>query len=207
MTLHPDLHRYLDGEIPFEALPDELKREAEAWRTIEALLAEGEVRAPATLAGRVMGHVRSTRPRGGVVRWLLSPRPLRPVAVLAAAAIAFLLAFPVARLVTDEDALGTKTPAARPIFVQFVFHAPSASTVAVAGDFNGWASDRFVLTDEDGDGIWTGLFPVSEGIHKYMFVVDGEHWVTDPFATAYVDDGFGGRNALLEVLQLNGRRT
>ncbi len=31
-----------------------------------------------------------------------------------------------------------------------------------------------------------------------MFVVDGE-WVTDPQADRYVDDGFGNRNALIEV--------
>lgn len=204
--LHPDLHRYLDGEIPLDALPEELRREAEAWRAIEAILSGPEVRAPATLAPRVLQRVRETRPRAGFVRWLVAPRPLRPVAVLAAAAIAFFMAFPVARLITDAPRPVPSAVAPKAVFVQFVLHAPGATSVAVAGDFNEWSAEGFALTDEDGDGIWTGLFPISQGIHKYMFVVDGEEWVTDPFATGYVDDGFGGRNALLEVLPFNGRR-
>ena len=204
MTLHPDLHRYLDGEIPLEALPEELRREAEAWGSIESVLAAGDVRAPATLSARVMERVREGSARGSALRWLLAPRPLRPVAVLAAAAIAFLLAFPVARILDDRGPVAEKPEG--PVLVQFVFHAPGASGVSVAGDFTGWDSDAMLLRDDDGDGIWTGLFPVTQGIHKYMFVVDGERWVTDPYATAYVDDGFGGQNALLEVLPANGRR-
>ncbi|MFQ6672138.1 MAG: glycoside hydrolase family 13 [Candidatus Tectimicrobiota bacterium] len=202
MTTHPDLHRYLDGEIPLEALPDDLKGEAEAWARVHAALAETSPRAPATLATRVMQGIRGLQPRSGPLDWLLAPRPLRPLAVLAAAAIAFLLAFPVARLLSDRGGQGVDR--SRAVDVQFVFHAPGARSVAVAGDFNGWLPDAFPLSDEDGDGIWTGLFPVREGIHKYMFIVDGERWLTDPFAPAYVDDGFGGKNALLEVIRLNG---
>ncbi|MGH7545187.1 MAG: glycogen-binding domain-containing protein [Gemmatimonadota bacterium] len=203
MTLHPDLHRYLDGEIPLEELPEELRREAEAWRSIEALLSEPRPKAPAHVASRVMSEVRRSRPATPPLRWLLAPRPLPPVAIAAAAAIAFFLAFPLARLTTDR---GLETAgSASPVYVQFVLQVKDASSVAVAGDFTGWSTERFILRDDDGDGVWTGLFPVPSGIHKYMFVVDGEEWVTDPFAGAYVDDGFGGRNALLEVLPLNGR--
>ncbi len=205
MTLHPDLHRFLDGEIPLEALPEELVREAEAWLQVQEVLAEGQARAPAQMAPRVMAGIRGLRPSPGLVHWLTTPRPLRPIAIVAAAAITFLVAFPIARIISDREPAQRGAVGAAPVFVQFVFHAPGARSVGVAGDFNGWEPDAFVLSDADGDGIWTGLFPVPEGIHKYMFIVDGERWVTDPFATAYVDDGFGGRDALLEVLYLNGR--
>jgi hypothetical protein len=32
-----------------------------------------------------------------------------------------------------------------------------------------------------------------------MFVVNGEQWVADPFAVEQIDDGFGSRNAVLDV--------
>ncbi len=84
------------------------------------------------------------------------------------------------------------------ILVEFSLEAPGATTVAVAGDFSGWESD-FVLEDADGVGIWTGRVPITPGLHKYMFVIDGTDWVTDPGAQRYADDGFGNRNAVLAV--------
>jgi len=41
--------------------------------------------------------------------------------------------------------------------------------------------------------------PVLPGVHEYMFIVNGDTWVTDPRADRYVDDGFGNRNAVLAV--------
>jgi hypothetical protein len=32
-----------------------------------------------------------------------------------------------------------------------------------------------------------------------MFVLDGEKWFPDPNALRYVKDGFGNRNAILEI--------
>ena len=32
-----------------------------------------------------------------------------------------------------------------------------------------------------------------------MFVVDGTQWIADPFAAEQQDDGFGSRNAVLDV--------
>jgi len=211
VNLHPDLHRYLDGEIPLEALPEELRHEARRWAKLGPVLAAlRSVQAPETLAPRVMARIRGTRPSRGLLDALWAPRPVRPIAIAAAAAVAFLLAFPVARLMQERASTTTTAAtetAQEPVLVQFVFSAPGARSVAVAGDFNGWEPDAFLLRDDDGDGVWTGLFPVPRGIHKYMFIVDGDRWVTDPYATAYVDDGFGGKNALLEILHLNGRQS
>ena len=44
-----------------------------------------------------------------------------------------------------------------------------------------------------------GLIALRPGMHKYMFVVNGERWVTDPEAERYVDDGFGMRNAVIAI--------
>ena len=89
------------------------------------------------------------------------------------------------------------TGAAR-VYVEFTLEAPDAGEVAVAGDFTDWAPS-VELHDHDGDGVWSGRVPLQPGIHEYMFVVDGQRWVTDPHAERYARDGFGNRNAVLTV--------
>src|SRR3989304_1409940 len=73
-----------------------------------------------------------------------------------------------------------------------------AREVAVAGDFNAWKPATARMRRGQG-GVWTVELPLAPGRrYEYMFVVDG-HWVTDPTAPANVDDGFGGRNAVLDL--------
>lgn len=74
-----------------------------------------------------------------------------------------------------------------------------AHTVAIAGDFNGWNPQDNILEDPEGDGIWTGTLNLKPGRYEYMFVLDGEKWFPDPNALRYVKDGFGNRNAILEI--------
>ena len=78
-----------------------------------------------------------------------------------------------------------------------------AHTVAIAGDFNGWNPQANILEDPDGDGIWTGTLKLEPGRYEYMFVLDGEKWFPDPNALRYVKDGFGNRNAILEINNCN----
>jgi len=72
-------------------------------------------------------------------------------------------------------------------------------TVAIAGDFNQWNSQSNSLEDHDGDGIWTATLKLPPGRYEYMFVIDGEKWVPDPNANRFVKDGFGNKNAILEI--------
>jgi len=72
-------------------------------------------------------------------------------------------------------------------------------TVAIAGDFNSWNPGDNLLEDPDGDGIWTGTLKLKPGRYEYMFVLDGKKWVPDPNALRYVKDGFGNKNAILEI--------
>jgi len=74
-----------------------------------------------------------------------------------------------------------------------------AHTVAIAGDFNGWSPQANILEDSDEDGIWTGTLKLEPGRYEYMFVLDGEKWFPDPNALRYVKDGFGNKNAILEL--------
>jgi len=78
-----------------------------------------------------------------------------------------------------------------------------AHTVAIAGDFNGWNPQANTLKDPDGDGIWTGALKLEPGRYEYMFVLDGEKWFPDPNALRYVKDGFGNKNAILEINNCN----
>ena len=204
--MREELHRYLDGELLREELPGDLRGEASAW---DALL--GEVRrtavagAPAGLEGEVIRAL-ADEPRSApygeptsawrrAVGWLTRPRVIRVAPAPAFAAFALLLlmaAFPWLR--GSSPALTDDT-----VYVQLFLEAPAASSVAIAGDFNGW-SPTINLEDRDGDGVWSGRLAVPPGIYEYMFVLDGSRWVTDPHAEWYSDDGFGNRNAVLAIL-------
>ncbi len=203
--MRKELQAYLDGEISSSQLPAELRSEAERW---DRLLAEtrelGPHGAPAGLEARIARALPARRRQPSWRRaasWAVRPRSVRisPLAGLAAAAaLAFVLILPRGDGPQRQDIpTAIETPT---IFVQFVLEAPSARSVAVAGDFNAW-TPQLVLSDVDGDGIWSGRLALKPGVHQYMFVIDGSQWETDPKADRYVDDGFGNRNAVLVIPQ------
>jgi hypothetical protein len=195
------LHRYLDGEIPLEALPPALREEALRWEArTRAARAAGPVGMPAGLAARISRALPTrARPRWRrAADWALRPRAVRvsPLGLgLAAAAVVLLLLAPW-RAPAPPPIVAGDTPAQ--LYVEFVLRAPGARSVAVAGDFTTWSPD-VELQDADGDGVWAGRVLVQPGMHRYMFVIDGTEWVTDPNAARHTDDGFGNRNAVLVV--------
>lgn len=76
--------------------------------------------------------------------------------------------------------------------------APGAEAVAVTGSFNGWNPDAVRLHAADG-GWWEARIELPPGIYEYAYVIDGK-WTTPPEAKITIDDGFGGKNGILEVL-------
>jgi hypothetical protein len=84
------------------------------------------------------------------------------------------------------------------VFVRLVLLQPEARSVSVAGDFNGWNPAQTPLERSDG-GMWTATITLKPGRYQYMFVVDGKEWIADPLATEEATDGFGSRNAVLDV--------
>ena len=72
--------------------------------------------------------------------------------------------------------------------------------VFVAGNFNGWnpKDNNYALMDEDGDGTWEVTVRLAPGTYQYKFVVDNE-WTLDAQPPSTIDDGFGGRNGVIEV--------
>ncbi len=83
------------------------------------------------------------------------------------------------------------------VWVRFVYIDENAQSIEVAGDFNGWEPVPLDKQEVNGEQVWTGLVSMSRGEHRYMFVKDGEKWVTDPMAPMQREDGFGNKNAVI----------
>jgi hypothetical protein len=203
--MRDELQSYLDGELGLDELPVELRSEAERWeRLLADIQALGPESAPAGLEFRVRRSLPALRRRSAARRaaeWVVRPRSIRvsPLAGLAAAAaLAFIVLLPRGQTPDPSGTLEAGPSATTTIYVQFMLEAPSAQSVAVAGDFNSWMPE-LVLADPDGDGVWSGRVALKPGVHQYMFVIDGSQWLTDPGAGRYVDDGFGNRNAVLVI--------
>ena len=184
--LDPRIHQALDGEIPRETLPPELRADVEALEAAaRRLRATPDIN---SVAGRVMDEIRQApvrmdRPRRLGAMWALA----------AAAAVVGILVVgrgrgPEGSLIGSEEGIA-----------DFVGHFPGAHSVEVVGSFNDWRPGTTALRDDDHDDVWRGALVLPAGQHQYMFVVDGERWVTDPLAGRYVDDGYGRQNAVLIV--------
>jgi hypothetical protein len=84
---------------------------------------------------------------------------------------------------------------AKPIHIEFA-HA-TASTVAIAGSFNGWRPEPAQLVAK---GKWAKELLLPPGTYEYLFVADGS-WLPDPRAKGAAPNPFGGVNSLLTVTE------
>lgn len=182
------LREHLDGETADAPLMPDEQRDAERF-----LAAFAPLRADAPLAGplftaRVMAAVEAeVRPRRSI--------RLHP---LAAAAAALALVAGGAGLARWLD--GDRQAAAPPAnVVRFVLVDRSAQALTVTGDFVGWSVTGVPMRDERGDGVWIAEVPLAPGVHQYVFIVDGREWRPDPAAPLTADDGFGRRNSVIVV--------
>jgi len=82
--------------------------------------------------------------------------------------------------------------------VTFVFLAPRARSVALAGDFDGWDAARLPMRRE-GSGLWTVEVPLAPGRYQYAFVVDGRRFVADPSAPPALGEDFGTPTSVVTV--------
>jgi 1,4-alpha-glucan branching enzyme len=81
--------------------------------------------------------------------------------------------------------------------VHFEFTHPTATTVCIAGTFNGWEPGTKRM-HSIGDGRWLKETALSPGSYEYCLVVDGQ-WMPDPSARETVSNPFGGMNSILKV--------
>lgn len=216
------LARYIEGELDanevtafLEAVERSPRLEAEL-RAYEAVLAAAgrpvNVSLGPDFTDRVMAEAVATQ------RPTRVPAPRRALATrhwLATAALVLLM-FTAGWLVSRQLAPAPPTsgggsfvmPAAWKMpagdvdgvqFVRLVYQptTPSPGQVSVAGSFNGWDPSSIAMTF-DGQ-VWSAVLALPPGSYEYMFVEDGERWVTDPLAPRTRSDGFGGVNAVLDL--------
>ena len=169
---------------------------------------------PAGFTGRVLDAAMPEPSRWHrLTRAVWTPRTLRwNVAGVAAAVVlilmiaggAYVMSSP--RPLAPDPARGSVVAASSPsgpVLVRLIVLQPDARTVHVAGDFNGWTPSRTPL-EPAANGAWAVTIAIEPGRYEYQFVVDDQQWIVDPFATELNDDGFGSRNAVLDVRRPDG---
>jgi hypothetical protein len=133
----------------------------------------------AAVMGRIGHEAGTARPRG----WRL------PLAAAAAVFLALGLGLVVGLRAANDR-----------VTVHLVLAAPAATSVAVAGDFNGWKAEGWELVRKRDDGPWEIELRLKRGgVYSYNFVIDGKEWIADPSTDERVDDGFGGVSSLLRI--------
>lgn len=80
-----------------------------------------------------------------------------------------------------------------------VVHVPEGTrSVAVVGELDGWSAHGLTL-ERVGPGLFEGVLTVKPGRYEYRLRVGAGGLVLPDGAEAYVDDGFGSRNAVMIV--------
>lgn len=137
--------------------------------------------APADLTRRVMARLSEAPRRRRRVRvWMWSP-------LAAAAAVCVVLL-----LIPHERGGGIRDAV-------FVLHAPQATRVELVGDFTDWHRGRLPMEGPDAAGRWSARVALPAGRYEYLFLVEDEQWVSDPLAVTHRPDGFGHRNAVVNL--------
>ncbi len=183
----------------------EAKMETPATQTAELETAAGD-------AGLQETREAASQDRGFLNLWnrVWQPRPVmwRPVwsAGIAVAALMLMVMIPLVLIPLQESDQPPGIPMRQiveqspdRVLMRFVYVDRDAESVAVAGDFSDWEPITLTRQNINGDVAWTGIIPLERGQHRYMFLKDGERWATDPLAGRYIDDGFGNKNAVINL--------
>jgi 1,4-alpha-glucan branching enzyme len=95
----------------------------------------------------------------------------------------------------NTDNLPAARRTAKP--VNFYYAAPSAQSVSLVGDFNGWDPASHPMRRRV-DGWWFIEVQLKHGHHRYRFLVDGNP-VLDPKSTGTAHDEHDGQVSLVAV--------
>ncbi|MGE0642822.1 MAG: glycoside hydrolase family 13 [Nitrospira sp.] len=220
------IHRFLDQDltpderVAFLRMIDEDPALRRSWLNLELVVAEAGQLPRITPSARFYSELKAKlAPRSlGWWEWLFSviqaPRTLEwnLAGAMAAACVAIVSVVslfavipprvvegPIPTPIVPAHTIATRADEQEPkVFVRLILLQQEATSVSVAGDFNGWNPAQTPLERSDG-GMWTATIPLKPGRYQYMFVIDGKEWIADPLAAEETTDGFGAHNAVLDV--------
>jgi len=108
-------------------------------------------------------------------------------------------------VIAEEKVLGSR-PAKRKKFLplaamvkrEFIYDAPNASYVKIAGTFNNWNTSEESLMERNKDGTWSKCVFLAPGTYQYRFLIDDE-WVTDQNNSNQINNPFGGKDSVVKI--------
>ena len=157
--------------------------------TLIKQLEQHRTKAPEHFPERVMEALPDWRKPAHVSWWPSHGRWIIPALAGATATLLILFAAGRLQLMAPSTQVG----------FHFELHAPGADKVELLGTFNNWKMGDIVLDGPDASGHWTATVELPEGRHEYIFLVDGERWVTDPKGVTHWPDGFGRVNTVVRI--------
>ena len=76
-----------------------------------------------------------------------------------------------------------------------------ATTASVVGEFNDWSPDAHRMRRED--DAYNAVIPLTPGrAYRFRYLLDGERWLNDWAADAYVPNEFGGDDSVVDLTDL-----
>ena len=127
------------------------------------------------------------------------PRLLRPIAAFSMALAVFTVVlfwydWPGNKFNTDpvvESGIEKKVPH------RFVIYRPDARQAEIIGTFTDWRPAT--MEKLSSSGYWTITLNLSEGEHRYSYLVEDGQQIADPTVLSRERDDFGGENSIIEV--------
>ena len=140
-----------------------------------------EIRIEAPVVDRIPAVGVKTRPEFK----LAFLRPLTAFAAgLAAAVIILFLAMP------EEENFFT-------VPYRFVIFQPGVEQVAITGTFTNWKT--LPMKRMGASGYWEVTVELSQGEHRYSYILENDRRIPDPTILTREKDDFGGENSILDV--------
>lgn len=88
--------------------------------------------------------------------------------------------------------------------VETLFRLPDVADAQLAwvvGEFNDWSTSAHPM-ERDGDG-FIARIPLEPGrAYRYRYLLDGDRWENDWAADAYVPNGFGGDDSVIDLTDM-----
>ncbi len=79
----------------------------------------------------------------------------------------------------------------------FVIDQPNAQSVSLAGDFNGWDTQKHPMK-KDKKGLWKIDVALNPGAYQFRYFIDNSWWMNDP-ATGEIPNDQGSANSVVTV--------